>query len=78
MITFFQVAALDAIKNAGLNTEFGIIGLPTIILFHQGRIIQKFNNTLPITLSNLVHFITKNTNLKPISSNVVVSILFCL
>ncbi|CAO1434792.1 unnamed protein product [Diamesa serratosioi] len=71
--TDMKVAALDAIKNSGLNTEFGIIGLPTIILFHQGRIIQKFNNTLPITLSNLVNFITKNTNLKPISSNVVVT-----
>lgn len=30
------IAAIDAIKHHTLNTEFGVIGLPTIMLFHQG------------------------------------------
>lgn len=34
------IAAIDAIKHHTLNTEFGIIGLPTIMLFHQGNVIK--------------------------------------
>lgn len=31
------IAAIDAIKHHTLNTEFGVIGLPTIMLFYQGK-----------------------------------------
>lgn len=68
-----KVAALDAFENPGLNTDFGIIGLPTIILFHNGRIVQKFNISQPTTVTNFVNFIMNHTNLKPNSSNVVVT-----
>jgi thioredoxin-like negative regulator of GroEL len=68
-----KIGALDAFDFPGLNTDFGIIGLPTIILFHNGRMIQKFNTTQQLTVTNLVNFITSNTNLKPNSSNIAVT-----
>ncbi|CAG9812097.1 unnamed protein product [Chironomus riparius] len=68
-----KVAALDAYENPGLNTDFGIIGLPTIVLFHNGRMLHKFNITLPATVINFVNFITSHTNLRPNTSNVVVT-----
>jgi thiol-disulfide isomerase/thioredoxin len=66
-----KVAALDALEHQGFNTEFGIIGLPSIILFHNGRIVQKFNISQPATVTNFVNFIMNHTNLKPNSSSVV-------
>lgn len=32
-----QIGAIDALRFHGLNTDFGIVGLPTIMLFHQGN-----------------------------------------
>ncbi|XP_055855547.1 thioredoxin domain-containing protein 15 [Episyrphus balteatus] len=37
-----KIAAIDAYKFHSFNAEFGIVGLPTILLFHQGRPIVKF------------------------------------
>lgn len=37
-----KIAAIDAYKFHSFNAEFGIVGLPTILLFHQGRPIIKF------------------------------------
>lgn len=37
-----KIAAIDAYKFHTFNAEFGIVGLPTILLFHQGRPIVKF------------------------------------
>lgn len=59
-----KVGAIDAFEFPVLNTEFGIIGIPTIMLFHQGRAITKFNNT-SATVNNFIKFIQKHTNLKP-------------
>lgn len=68
-----KIAALDAFEHPGLNTDFGIIGLPTIILFHNGRIVQKFNISQPATVKNFVAFLTNHiVNLKP-STNIVVT-----
>lgn len=68
-----KVAAIDAFEHPGLNTDFGIIGLPTVVLFHNGRLLQKFNITQSATVTNFVNFITSNTNLRPNTSNVVVT-----
>ncbi|KAG5669324.1 hypothetical protein PVAND_017212 [Polypedilum vanderplanki] len=68
-----KVAALDALEHPGLNTDFGIIGLPTIVLFHNGRMLHKFNISQPATVTNFINFISSHTNLKPNTSNVVVT-----
>lgn len=46
--TFFpdiRMGAIDALRFHGLNTDFGIVGLPTIMLFHQGKSILFAINT---------------------------------
>ncbi|GAB0095552.1 uncharacterized protein DMENIID0001_109470 [Sergentomyia squamirostris] len=60
------LTAIDAFKYHNLNTEFGIIGLPTLILFHQGRPIMRFNDTQS-TVNNFITFIMKHTDMQPIS-----------
>lgn len=68
-----KVGALDAFDHPGLNTDFGIIGLPTIILFHNGRMLQKFNISQQTTVTNFVNLITSNTNLRANKTTVVVT-----
>uniref|UniRef100_U5EEM2 Putative thioredoxin/protein disulfide isomerase n=1 Tax=Corethrella appendiculata TaxID=1370023 RepID=U5EEM2_9DIPT len=61
------VAAIDAFKFHALNTEFGINGLPTIMFFHRGRPLVKFNDTQP-NLNNFIKFVTKHSGIKHMSS----------
>lgn len=68
-----KVGALDALEHSGLNSDFGIIGLPSIILFQSSRMISKYNITQQPTVMNLVNFITQHTNLKPSSTNIFVT-----
>uniref|UniRef100_A0A1B0CKP5 Thioredoxin domain-containing protein n=2 Tax=Lutzomyia longipalpis TaxID=7200 RepID=A0A1B0CKP5_LUTLO len=56
-------AAIDAFKFSSLNTEFGIIGLPTVMLFHQGRPVMRFNDTQS-TVNNFISFILKYTDMR--------------
>ncbi|XP_058830277.1 thioredoxin domain-containing protein 15 isoform X2 [Topomyia yanbarensis] len=63
-----KVAAIDAFNFHSLNTEFGIVGLPTIMFFHQGRPLVKFNDT-EITLETLVKFVTKHSGVEPRLAN---------
>lgn len=72
-VFLLQVGAIDALEHSGLNTDFGIIGLPSIIIFHQGRMIQKFNTTQQASVTNLVNFIQAHTNLISGKSIVVTS-----
>lgn len=32
-----KIGAIDALRFHSLNTDFGIVGLPTLMLFHQGK-----------------------------------------
>lgn len=54
------VAAIDAYKFTSFNTEFGIVGLPTLILFHQGRPAIRKPPKLIFRA-----FVTRHTGLKP-------------
>lgn len=67
-----RMAAIDAFQLNSLNTEFGIVGLPTIMLFHQGRPVIKFNDT-SATVNNFIKFITKHTGISPMNNNVFVT-----
>lgn len=72
-LKYVLLLSTDAFEFHALNTEFGIIGVPTIILFHQGRPITKFNNTLAATVNNFIKFIEKHTDLKATSNKVFVT-----
>lgn len=67
-----RIGAIDAFRFHGLNTDFGIIGLPTIMLFHQGRPVIKFNDTTP-TVNFFAAFVTKHTGLEPTTNNMYVT-----
>uniref|UniRef100_A0A1B0GD90 Thioredoxin domain-containing protein n=1 Tax=Glossina morsitans morsitans TaxID=37546 RepID=A0A1B0GD90_GLOMM len=54
------VAAVDAYKFPSFNAEFGIVGLPTLMLFHQGRPIVKYRAEVKFDT-----FVTRHTGLKP-------------
>lgn len=66
-----RMAAIDAFQLSTLNTEYGIVGLPTIMLFHQGRPVIKFNDTM--TVNNFIKFVAKHTGVQPTNSNVFVT-----
>lgn len=54
------VAAIDAYKFSSFNTEYGIVGLPTLLLFHQGRPVVRKR-----TKVNFKTFIIRHTGLTP-------------
>ncbi|PFX14933.1 Thioredoxin domain-containing protein 15 [Stylophora pistillata] len=53
---------LDAHKQHSLNTRFGVVAVPTILLFHSGKPVLKFNNS--ITLEDLRMFVKNNTGIE--------------
>lgn len=63
-----RIGAIDAIRFHGLNTDFGIVGLPTVMLFHQGRPVVKFNDTAS-TVNYFATFVTKHTGIEPASAS---------
>lgn len=40
-----KMVALDALKYHGINAQYGIVGVPTLKMFHNGRPVAKFNGT---------------------------------
>jgi len=58
-----RVAAVDSSVHPTVNTYFGILSVPTVILFHNGKIIAKFNDTL-FTLNRFADFIENFSDLK--------------
>ncbi|XP_037032734.1 thioredoxin domain-containing protein 15 isoform X1 [Bradysia coprophila] len=67
-----KIGAIDALRFHSLNTDFGIVGLPTVMLFHQGRPVIKFNMTT-YTAIQFANFVTKHTGLSPLSNVYVTS-----
>lgn len=57
-----RMVAVDAMKYHTFNTQYGVVGVPTFILFHNGRPAVKFNET-DYTLERFSTFITKYTTI---------------
>ncbi|RVE48034.1 hypothetical protein evm_007346 [Chilo suppressalis] len=55
-----KMVALDALKYHGINAQYGIVGVPTLKMFHNGRPVGKFNGTEYNiqSFSKFVHAIT--------------------
>lgn len=55
-----KMVALDALKFHGINAQYGIVGVPTLKMFHNGRPVGKFNGTEYNiqSFSKFVHAIT--------------------
>ncbi|KAJ1522338.1 hypothetical protein ONE63_002632 [Megalurothrips usitatus] len=60
-----RMVAVDAMKYHVFNTQYGVVGVPTFILFHNGRPSVKFNET-DYNLERFSSFITKFTTIQPV------------
>ncbi|XP_069705621.1 thioredoxin domain-containing protein 15 isoform X2 [Periplaneta americana] len=67
-----KMAAVDAMKHHSFNTQYGIVGVPTVMLFHNGRPAAKFNDS-EYNLEMFTRFITKYTGMEPQGKLVVTS-----
>lgn len=67
-----KMAAVDAMKHHSFNTQYGIVGVPTVMLFHNGRPAAKFNDS-EYNLEMFSRFITKYTGMEPQSKLFVTS-----
>lgn len=56
--------AVDTHKHHGLSTHFGIMGTPTIILFHNSKVITRFNAS-DYKVERFADFLTYHTGLEP-------------
>ncbi|KAG8281526.1 cell redox homeostasis [Homalodisca vitripennis] len=55
-----KMAAVNALQYQSFNTQYGIVGVPTVMLFHNGRPAAKFNDS-EYTLEMFSRFITRHT-----------------
>jgi len=55
-----KIVAVDAWYHPGANSYLGVISVPTLMLFHNGKTIAKFNDT-NFTLHKFVEFVTSHT-----------------
>ena len=60
-----KLYAVDSSKYQSINTQFGILALPTLILFHNTKPISKFNHS-NYMLENFSEFINTFTGLEPV------------
>ncbi|KAL6424166.1 hypothetical protein ACFW04_009791 [Cataglyphis niger] len=58
-----KAVAIDAIKHQSFNAQYGIVGVPTLMLVHNGKPVAKFNDTV-YTLELFAKFISHLTNLQ--------------
>ncbi|XP_077262660.1 thioredoxin domain-containing protein bug isoform X2 [Temnothorax americanus] len=67
-----KAVAIDAIKHQSFNAQYGIVGVPTLMLVHNGKPVAKFNDTT-YTLESFAKFVSHLTNLQPNGSLYVTS-----
>lgn len=57
-----KMVAINAMAYRLFNTQNGIVGVPTLLLFHNGRPVVKFNES-EYTLELFSKFLTKHTGI---------------
>ncbi|XP_001600982.1 thioredoxin domain-containing protein 15 [Nasonia vitripennis] len=67
-----KVVAIDAMKYQNFNTQYGIVGVPTLMLVHNAKPVAKFNATV-YNLETFSKFLSQFTNLQPNDSLYVTS-----
>ncbi|XP_012219632.1 thioredoxin domain-containing protein 15 [Linepithema humile] len=58
-----KAVAIDAIRHQSFNAQYGIVGVPTLMLVHNGKPVAKFNDTI-YTLESFAKFVSHLTNLQ--------------
>jgi len=67
-----KMVAINAMRYHLFNTQNGIVGVPTLLLFHNGRPIVRYNGS-EYNLESFVKFIKRNTGIEPQDNSVVTS-----
>lgn len=72
---YVKLVAINAMMYHLFNTQNGIVGVPSLLLFHNGRSVAKFNAS-EYTLEQFSQFITKHTDILPVEKSTVTSVDF--
>ncbi|XP_072397514.1 thioredoxin domain-containing protein 15 [Diabrotica undecimpunctata] len=67
-----KMVAINAMMYHLFNTQNGIVGVPSLLLFHNGRSVGKFNHS-EYTLEKFSQFILKHTGISAVESVAVTS-----
>lgn len=67
-----KMVAINAMMYPLFNTQNGIVGVPSFVLFHSGRPVAKYNES-EYTLDQFSRFVTKYTGIKPEEKSYVTS-----
>lgn len=67
-----KMVAINAMMYHLFNTQNGIVGVPSLLLFHNGRPIAKYNES-EYTLELFSRFVSKHTGIQPVEMSFVTS-----
>ncbi|EFA07811.1 thioredoxin domain-containing protein 15 [Tribolium castaneum] len=67
-----KMVAINALAYRLFNTQNGIVGVPTLMLFHNGRPVAKFNES-EYTLELFSKFLAKHTGIAAAEKSIVTS-----
>ncbi|KAK5641441.1 hypothetical protein RI129_009988 [Pyrocoelia pectoralis] len=67
-----KMVAINAVWYNIFNAQNGIVGVPSLLLFHNGKLVAKFNES-DYTLDLFSKFITKHTGIHPEEKSFVTS-----
>lgn len=66
-----KMVAINAMKYHLFNTQNGIVGVPSLLLFHNGKSVGKFNGS-EYTLKVFSQFITKHTAIPAVDKSTLI------
>ncbi|XP_060522294.1 thioredoxin domain-containing protein 15 [Cylas formicarius] len=67
-----RMVAINAMRYHLFNTQNGIVGVPTLLLFHNGKSVGRYNSS-EYTLDSFSKYITLHTGIEPITNVAVTS-----
>ncbi|CAG2181243.1 unnamed protein product, partial [Oppiella nova] len=63
----FHVLAIDAYGLNSVNMRYGLVGIPSVLFFHNGKVVGKVNDSEP-TVDGFVTYISQLTGMSPVGS----------
>ena len=61
-----KMYAVDSSLHHNLNTQFGVMAVPTLLVFHNSRPLYKYNYT-EYNLESFMQFVTLLTGMEPVN-----------